>query len=224
MKDRTFCTACDKEPCTKTARAGTCSFLPISHSVQRTTVGNGILHAQPPPHRQCLGRYCTGFYVVGWTALLPVRLVVSYGWDLLLASAMLLRLHGGSYLAPYLPSPSASPPIFHSSQSLALSRPPPLAPTRPRPLAPAATAHFASAPAHSRPLRPPLRAAPAREKGGCSHAGRGAGHRMCTAGVQLTLSGAIRATRQGRRAASLAPRLEWRTREGHLLGGQKESC
>ena len=47
---------------------------------------------------------------------------MSYGWDLLLASAMLLRLHGGSYLAPYLPSPSASPPIFHSSQSLALRR------------------------------------------------------------------------------------------------------
>uniref|UniRef100_A0A7S3WR31 Uncharacterized protein n=2 Tax=Emiliania huxleyi TaxID=2903 RepID=A0A7S3WR31_EMIHU len=155
--------------------------------------------------------YCTGFYVVGWTALLPVRLVMSYGWDLLLASAMLLRLHGGSYLAPYLPSPSTIPLIFHSSQSLALSRPPPLAPTRPRPLAPAATAHFASAPAHSRPLRPPLRAAPAREKGGRSHAGRGAGGGQGEAeggGARLLLEAQRRAPRvRARRRGPLALRL-----------------
>lgn len=65
--------------------------------------------------------YCTGFYVVGWTALLPVRLVVSYGWDLLLASAMLLRLHGRLF-APRLPGKKAVAAMPAAEQEEAKAR------------------------------------------------------------------------------------------------------
>eukprot|EP00312_Isochrysidales_sp_CCMP1244_P003558 CAMPEP_0196688656 /NCGR_PEP_ID=MMETSP1090-20130531/17237_1 /TAXON_ID=37098 /ORGANISM="Isochrysis sp, Strain CCMP1244" /LENGTH=214 /DNA_ID=CAMNT_0042027599 /DNA_START=113 /DNA_END=758 /DNA_ORIENTATION=+ len=65
--------------------------------------------------------YCTGFYVVGWTALLPVRLVMSYGWDLLLASAMLLRLHGRLF-APRLPGKKAVAAMPAAEQEEAKAR------------------------------------------------------------------------------------------------------
>ena len=89
-----------------TAAYGEGSFLELR--VEETTILLGIIGA---------GLYCTAVYLTIWTAALPIRMIVSYSWDVVIAS--MLALIGLSRMSKRPPSKSAIAALPEAEQEKA---------------------------------------------------------------------------------------------------------
>ena len=89
-----------------TAAYGEGRFLELR--VEETTILLGIIGA---------GLYCTAVYLTIWTAALPIRMLVSYSWDVVIAS--MLALIGLSRMSKRPPSKSAIAALPEAEQEKA---------------------------------------------------------------------------------------------------------
>lgn len=89
-----------------TAAYGEGRFLELR--VEETTILLGIIGA---------GLYCTAVYLTIWTAALPIRMLVSYSWDVVIAS--MLVLIGLSRMSKRPPSKSAIAALPEAEQEKA---------------------------------------------------------------------------------------------------------